>query len=264
MESIVKSKASCGGTPGRAGNLVLILDYGSQYTHLITRRIRLHRQAEASRRRPFRRRPLRPRRRSTLRQEYGKMEIAVAEGEWGLYGPEAIGGHQTVWMSRGDEAVKLPKGFSLVARSLQGSVAAIENHSGMIYGLQYHPEVTHSTQGMETLWHFLLDVCGITADWKMQGVLEEEIKVIKGVVGPDEHVICALSGGVDSTDAATLVHKVIGNRLHCVFVDNGLLRLHVFLSESCQLFRVIYIYQSLILMLLSNFLVSSKALKTLR
>lgn len=158
------------------------------------------------------------------KQEYGKMEIAVPEGEWGLYGPEAIGGHQTVWMSHGDEAVKLPEGFTVVARSLQGSVAAIENRSRRFYGLQYHPEVTHSTQGMETLQHFLLDVCGVTADWKMQDVLEEEIKVIKGLVGPDEHVICALSGGVDSTVAATLVHKAIGDRLHCVFVDNGLLR----------------------------------------
>jgi len=85
-------------------------------------------------------------------------------------------------------------------------------------------QVTHSTQGMETLRHFLIDVCGVTAEWKMQDVLEEEIKVIKNLVGPDEHVICALSGGVDSTVAATLVHKAIGDRLHCCFVDNGLLR----------------------------------------
>ena len=77
---------------------------------------------------------------------------------------------------------------------------------------------------METLRHFLFDVCGIKADWKMQDVLDEEIKTIKSMVGPDEHVICALSGGVDSTVAATLVHNAIGDRLHCVFVDNGLLR----------------------------------------
>lgn len=77
---------------------------------------------------------------------------------------------------------------------------------------------------METLRYFLFDVCGITANWKMENILDEEIKVIKETVGPDEHVICALSGGVDSTVAATLVHKAIGERLHCVFVDNGLLR----------------------------------------
>lgn len=85
-------------------------------------------------------------------------------------------------------------------------------------------KVTHTPEGMETLKHFLFDVCGISAGWKMEDVLEEEIKVINNTVGPDEHVICALSGGVDSTVAATIVHKAIGDRLHCVFVDNGLLR----------------------------------------
>lgn len=78
---------------------------------------------------------------------------------------------------------------------------------------------------METLRQFLFDVCGVSADWKMEDVLEEEIKVIRETVGPDDHVICALSGGVDSTVAATIVHQAIGDRLHCVFVDNGLLRL---------------------------------------
>lgn len=85
-------------------------------------------------------------------------------------------------------------------------------------------KVTHSPKGMETLRHFLLDICGVEAGWKMEDVLEEEIKVIRGMVGPQDHVICALSGGVDSTVAATLVHKAIGERLHCIFVDNGLLR----------------------------------------
>lgn len=85
--------------------------------------------------------------------------------------------------------------------------------------------MTHTPEGMETLKHFLFDVCGVSAGWKMEDVLEEEIKVINNTVGPEEHVICALSGGVDSTVAATIVHKAIGDRLHCVFVDNGLLRL---------------------------------------
>lgn len=79
---------------------------------------------------------------------------------------------------------------------------------------------------METLKYFLFDVCGVTAGWKMEDVLDEELKIIKDTVGAEDHVICALSGGVDSTVAATLVHKAIGNRLHCVFVDNGLLRLN--------------------------------------
>lgn len=85
-------------------------------------------------------------------------------------------------------------------------------------------KVTHSPEGMETLRHFLLNICGVEAGWKMKDVMEEEIKVIRSMVGPQDHVICALSGGVDSTVAATLVHKAIGDRLHCVFVDNGLLR----------------------------------------
>ncbi|XP_010241897.1 PREDICTED: uncharacterized protein LOC104586381 [Nelumbo nucifera] len=157
------------------------------------------------------------------KQEYGRMEIAV-ERKCDLFGEKVVGDRQSVWMSHGDEVAKLPDGFVVVARSQQSSVAAIENHSRRFYGLQYHPEVTHSPEGMETLQNFLFNVCKVTADWKMQDVLEEEVKVIKGMVGPEDHVICALSGGVDSAVAATLVHKAIGDRLHCVFVDNGLLR----------------------------------------
>ncbi|OVA14029.1 GMP synthase [Macleaya cordata] len=258
-------------------NLVLILDFGSQYTHLITRRIRklnifslcisgtsslkaitdlqprviilsggphsVHSEDSPTFPEGFIEyvesngvfvlgicyglqlivQKLGGEVRIGEKQEYGRMEIEV-ERECGLFGSKAIGSRQSVWMSHGDEAVKLPAGFSVVARSQQGSVAAIENPLRRFYGLQYHPEVTHSPEGMETLHHFLFNVCGITADWKMQDVLEEEIKVIKRVVGPDDHVICALSGGVDSTVAATLVHKAIGDRLHCCFVDNGLLR----------------------------------------
>lgn len=85
-------------------------------------------------------------------------------------------------------------------------------------------QVTHSENGKETLRYFLLDVCGITPDWELQNVLNEEIEKVTKMVGPDDHVICALSGGVDSAVAATLVHRAIGDRLHCVFVDNGLCR----------------------------------------
>ncbi|KAF4403828.1 hypothetical protein G4B88_014284 [Cannabis sativa] len=157
------------------------------------------------------------------KQEYGRMEIEVTKAS-GLYGSKNCGDSQTVWMSHGDEAAKLPEGFEVVARSKQGVVAAIQNQLRRFYGLQYHPEVTHSPEGMETLRYFLFDVCGVKAGWKMENVLDEEIKVINQTVAPDEHVICALSGGVDSTVAATLVHKAIGDRLHCIFVDNGLLR----------------------------------------
>lgn len=162
------------------------------------------------------------------KQEYGRMEIEVVNNGGGdvkgLFGNREKGDKQVVWMSHGDEVAQLPDGFEVVARSQQGAVAAVENRARRFYGLQYHPEVTHSPQGMETLQHFLFDICGITADWKMEDVMNEEIKVIQGTLGPDDHVICALSGGVDSTVAATLVHKAIGDRLHCIFVDNGLLR----------------------------------------
>ncbi|KAK8957817.1 hypothetical protein KSP39_PZI001030 [Platanthera zijinensis] len=156
--------------------------------------------------------------------EYGKMTITVVEKESRFFSPEASRGNQTVWMSHGDEVLGLPEGFKVVARSLQGSVAAIENYSKKFYGLQYHPEVTHSPKGMESLRYFLIDVCGVHTEWNMADVLEEQIRNVKSLVGPDEHVICGLSGGVDSTVAAVLVHKAIGDRLHCLFVDNGLLR----------------------------------------
>ncbi|KAG5222474.1 GMP synthase [Salix suchowensis] len=144
------------------------------------------------------------------------MEIEVAKN-LGIFGNKKVGDKQVVWMSHGDEAVKLPDGFEVVARSQQGAVAAVENREMRFFGLQYHPEVTHSPEGMDTLRYFLFDVCEVSAGWNMENILDEEIKVINDTVGPEEHVICALSGGVDSTVAATLVHKAIGDRLHCVF-----------------------------------------------
>ena len=101
---------------------------------------------------------------------------------------------------------------------------AIENAAKNIYGLQYHPEVKHSERGLEAIKHFLFNIAKLTANWSMQNVLDEQLEIINEKVGPNDHVICALSGGVDSCVAATLVHKAIGDRLHCVFVDNGLLR----------------------------------------
>jgi GMP synthase (glutamine-hydrolysing) len=154
--------------------------------------------------------------------EYGRMPINTVSDST-LYAGETSPS-QLVWMSHGDEAAKLPEGFTCVARSEQGAVVGIENPSRNIFGLQYHPEVMHSERGAETLKHFLFDIAKMTGDWKMENVLEEEMEKIKNAVGPTDHVICALSGGVDSTVAATLVHRVLGDRLHCVFVDNGLLR----------------------------------------
>jgi GMP synthase (glutamine-hydrolysing) len=128
------------------------------------------------------------------------------------------------WMSHGDEIKRVPDGFRLVATSTGGSAAAMENVEAKIYALQFHPEVTHTEGGKEILKHFLIDLAGILPDWDMGSVMEDQIAAIRDKVGPTSHVICALSGGVDSTVASALVYRAIGDRLHCVFVDNGLLR----------------------------------------
>lgn len=132
--------------------------------------------------------------------------------------------HRQVWMSHGDETAKLPEGFRLAAKSESGAVAAIESPAKKLYALQFHPEVTHSENGSDLLRHFLTGIAGLKPDWSMGDFITEEISRIKKTVPEGAHVVCALSGGVDSTVAATLVHKAIGDRLHCVFVDTGLLR----------------------------------------
>jgi GMP synthase (glutamine-hydrolysing) len=132
--------------------------------------------------------------------------------------------NRQVWMSHGDETSKLPAGFRLAAKSESGAVAAIEAPTKKLFALQFHPEVTHSENGIDLLRHFLSGISGLKADWSMGDFITEEIERIKKTVPVGAHVVCALSGGVDSTVAATLVHKAIGDRLHCVFVDTGLLR----------------------------------------
>ena len=155
-------------------------------------------------------------------REYGRMEVRAKKDSHLFSGAEFLSFN--AWMSHGDETKKLPSGFSLVAESASGSFAAIENHEARIYGLQFHPEVTHTQGGQLILKKFLLDLSGLKADWNMESVLDEQVKIIRAKAGETGHVICALSGGVDSAVAAALVHRAIGDRLHCVFVDNGLLR----------------------------------------
>lgn len=155
--------------------------------------------------------------------EYGRMPCHILPNST-LYGYDAELRSSNVWMSHGDEAVKLPEGFRAVGKSEQGSIVAIENPERKIFGLQYHPEVMHTEGGLLTLRHLLLSIAGLKGDWTMKEVLEQQLRLLEEQVGPQDHAICALSGGVDSTVAATLVHKVLGDRLHCVFVDNGLLR----------------------------------------
>lgn len=132
-----------------------------------------------------------------------------------------------VWMSHSDTIKELPEGFTIIARTESIPVAAFTSADGYanntIYAIQFHPEVTHSTDGRQLLKNFLVDVCGCTQDWTPAAFIQETVARIKEQVGEGK-VVMALSGGVDSTVAATLIHKAIGDRLYCIFVDNGLLR----------------------------------------
>jgi GMP synthase (glutamine-hydrolysing) len=135
-----------------------------------------------------------------------------------------------VWASHGDHVATAPAGFSVVATSASVPVAAMENAERACYALLFHPEVVHTEHGAGILRNFAFDVCGCTGDWTMASFIEESIARIRQKVGTGK-VVCGLSGGVDSTVAALLVHKAIGDRLTCIFVDNGLLRL----NEAAQI-----------------------------
>lgn len=130
-----------------------------------------------------------------------------------------------VWNSHGDRLAALPKGFKAVASTENCDFAAVADEERRLYGMQFHPEVHHSESGLDILRNFLVSICGCKADWSMADYVRESIKKIQKIVG-DDRVLLGLSGGVDSSVAAALIHKAIGNQLTCVFVDNGLLRLN--------------------------------------
>ncbi len=130
-----------------------------------------------------------------------------------------------VWMSHGDKVTSLPEGFVTLASTDNAKYAAIANEDKKLYGLQFHPEVTHTKSGEQMLSCFLTDICGCDASWTADNIVEDIIDRVKTQVG-SEHVILGLSGGVDSSVVAALLHKAIGKQLTCIFVDNGLLRLH--------------------------------------
>ena len=138
-----------------------------------------------------------------------------------------------VWMSHGDKVVALPEGFRLMASTPTCPIAGIADETRGFYGVQFHPEVTHTRQGHAILSRFVHDICGCSGDWRMGSHIDEAVDLIHRQVGKD-HVILGLSGGVDSSVAAALIHRAIGDQLTCVFVDHGLLRL----GEAAQVMAV--------------------------
>lgn len=153
-------------------------------------------------------------------REYGRTVAAVSDGGLTLSGSPA---EQTVWMSHGDSVQQAPAGFSVLAATEGAAVAAFEDTTRRLAGVQWHPEVKHTPLGQAALENFLYRVAGLTPDWTSASVIDEQVERIRAQVGSG-HVICGLSGGVDSAVAAALVQKAVGDQLTCVFVDHGLLR----------------------------------------
>ncbi|MBQ7189506.1 MAG: glutamine-hydrolyzing GMP synthase [Kiritimatiellae bacterium] len=156
------------------------------------------------------------------KREYGHVRIAIMDGNR-LF--KTIPTEFDVWMSHGDLVEKMPEGFKASARSLSCPIVAFRNEEKGYYGFQFHPEVSHTHFGYEILHNFLFPVCKCSPDWKLEDWVEATVEKLKAQIG-DEEVLLGLSGGVDSSVVAVLLHKAIGNRLHCIFVDNGLLRWH--------------------------------------
>jgi len=256
--------------------LILILDFGSQYTQLIARRVReqgvyceihpFHLAADAN----MAKRPkgvilsggpssvtdedaprvapgfydqipvpilgicygmqlvaadLGGRTEPGYQREYGRARLKVLSGENRLFAELPF--ELDVWMSHGDHVTALPDGFVTTATT-GDMVTAFENSQRQIYCVQFHPEVSHTPLGKEVLRNFLFQICGCKGDWTPASFIKEEIEAIRNTVGPTDRVVCGLSGGVDSTVAAVLVHEAIGDRQTCIFVNNGLLRYREF------------------------------------
>ena len=153
-------------------------------------------------------------------KEYGSSVLTIDSNSDILNG---VGDSVRAWMSHGDEAENVPEGFEIIGHTESSRSAAIANKQKTVFGIQFHPEVVHTEKGTEILKNFVLDVCYANPDWTMEKFVENAVENISKVEG---NVLCGVSGGIDSTVAALLIHKAIGNRLKCVFVDNGLLRLN--------------------------------------
>ncbi|MEP6787865.1 MAG: glutamine-hydrolyzing GMP synthase, partial [Acidobacteriota bacterium] len=167
------------------------------------------------------------------RREYGHAKVKVLSGQTSLFNELPF--ELDVWMSHGDHMTRLPVGFHPVATS-EDIPTAIENPERGIYCVQFHPEVSHTPLGKEILRNFLFNICDCKGDWTPAQFIKEEIDKIREIVGPTGNVVCGLSGGVDSTVAAALVHEAISDRQTCIFVNNGLLRYREF-EDTLEVYK---------------------------
>ena len=154
-------------------------------------------------------------------REYGYARLTVVNGDTALFA--GLPREMDVWLSHGDHVTKLPGGFHVTALT-NDAVNAFENPERRIFGVQFHPEVAHTPLGAQMLRNFLFEICECAGDWSPAAAIDEQVAQIQASVGENDQVICGLSGGVDSSVAAALVHRAIGNRQTCLFINNGLLR----------------------------------------
>ncbi len=164
------------------------------------------------------------------KREFGRAELVIDDDSDLL---KNIGTTTQVWMSHGDHLTKAPDGFDVIAHTESAHICVVRNQQRRIWGVQFHPEVHHTSDGSTILKNFVVDICGCSPDWSAASFIESAIQDIRQHVG-DGSVICALSGGVDSTVAAVLLHEALGNRVHCIHIDSGLMRA----GESEQIVRL--------------------------
>jgi GMP synthase (glutamine-hydrolysing) len=169
--------------------------------------------------------------RAADKREYGHAQVELLTASCPLF--QGLQGPLTVWMSHGDEALELPPGFELVGKT-SNALAAIQNPAQKFYAVQFHPEVRHTPQGAEILRNFVFHICGAKPNWTPQSFIEETVATVGRTAG-NGRVICGLSGGVDSSVAAELVHRAVGDRLTCIFVNNGVLRKNEFANVQKNL-----------------------------
>jgi GMP synthase (glutamine-hydrolysing) len=158
---------------------------------------------------------------SSTHREYGQIDIELDACR--LWGNLSAANGLSVWMSHGDRVEKLPSGFQRIAHSANSPIAGMADESRRLYAIQFHPEVNHTQRGRDIVTHFVHDICACGAGWTSANIVEESIARIRAQVGA-RPVLCGLSGGVDSSVTAALVHRAVGDQLTCVFVDTGMLR----------------------------------------